>query len=1494
MAVITNKYTITGGTSMTDARINNGGQVFVNEFGMIDSSTVNSGGYLEVQDGGSATDIKVNSAGRIQINDTAEVAKIYVSSGATLNKFYILASQTVNNNQINISSAAVNENGAWLNNGHAVTNVAVNKGGILHVNNGAKATSATVNGGATVHVNGGATITSAIVNNGAKIYVNGGATASDIDVKFSGSMDIYGNGKVSNVTIRQGGIVNGFTVLKEQTWGSQVVIESARFGHGAVLYAGQVANNVTYVGGSFCNATICGTVNNLMTAATDSLYNNLIVYNGTVNSGTIGGNLSAFIAHNATLNNLKFDGNANNYLKNGRANNITIQNGGIITDGVMSGTTINNGGTVNNFGTTSDTVVNFGGKLVIKNGSMRVSSYMDVWNDIINSYTYSATMSGSGIHRGTLMIADGGSVTIENGARLDLTVSERSTADDYLINDYSRITNNGKLTITVSAVQEEGIYNLVAAGADKMPETISIYCNDFEFGQISIKGEKLTFEGSEYTLNKSETGALTLTVTNAPVDPINGVVGIYKNKVLVSSASVVTGVSLGNGGNDTMRVWSGAVASNTTVNAGGIMIVSSGGTHTGSLHINEGGKVTVESGSILNFDLVGRVETDGYLVTNFAEISGSGATYTITLADTMEKGEYKLASGVDSFNDSISIYNNEGYNGVLTANSGIAFEYGEQTLFLNLSGGNLTLTVKDPPPSTVWLYNDSKLVYSTYKPVNGIVLQQGNTQDYMEVQSGGVASNTTVMDGAQLHLSSGAIHRGTLQLEAGAIVYADEGSLIEWNLTTVTPDNDYFVNDMSLIAGEAAYTITITDTMEFGVYKLAQNADSFTGSISVTMNDESFGTLTVNGETMRDLTRTYALTMVDGNLKLEIGKAPEMPVIVYSSGKVAYYGETMSGMEIKSGANNSMFVKKGGAVEDTSVTSRGYLYITSGGTATGTVLAGGRQYVSSGAAANETSVQSGGYLYVSEGGAVAATTVNSNGNVYLYEGATAVDTVIDSRGAVRVSGGTAENTTILRYGELVVGEDSVAADTTVQSGGKMVISSGAVHKGFMALENGANVSAYFGGIIEFSVDSMATDGDYLISNLGLITGAPEFTLSVADEQTDGKYKLAQNAGSLVDSTINVYVGETLVGELTVDGETAYLDGKGLTLDCTEDGDMTLIVSNTYATVFGNFGTGSMFELTTAGNGVIHSASGTIELAGTVDFQKTWMVIGSGDFDKDGVDGLLWLNKTTNNIFIQNDMTSFADLEDEANCFGGITEDFKFAAAGDFTGNGTGVLLQQITPYGDPEISKNYGLAVWTWDENGDKANGWVGALVNTWEEGDALKGDTTDLADINAKNYQYDVAGVGDFNGDGADDVLIRNIMPEMVDGVEITGSGDIFAFITGDKDAVMNAVDPTVTYSGRATGGWDIAGVGDFDGDGIDDVLLSNGTEIAAWKMADGIRVSDMWLGAMEAGQSIAGVADVDNDGTDDIIFSTGAYTNEYVAWQMKDGAKNSTIAIA
>ena len=156
----------------------------------------------------------------------------------------------------------------------------------------------------------------------------------------------------------------------------------------------------------------------------------------------------------------------------------------------------------------------------------------------------------------------------------------------------------------------------------------------------------------------------------------------------------------------------------------------------------------------------------------------------------------------------------------------------------------------------------------------------------------------------------------------------------------------------------------------------------------------------------------------------------------------------------------------------------------------------------------------------------------------------------------------------------------------------------------------------------------------------------------------------------------------------------------------------------------------------------------------------------------------------------------------------------------------------------------------------------------------------------------YEVVSVGDYNGDGVDDVMLQNIMPKTVDGVTITGSGDVFTFLTGSMDAVKAGTAPTVAYAGCATDGWEIMGSGDFNGDGIDDVLLSDGTGVAGWQMMNGQRQENFWFGNLGVTEEIAGIADLNNDGTDDIVVLNTA-TETYHGWLVKDGVITGSLAI-
>ena len=371
-----------------------------------------------------------------------------------------------------------------------------------------------------------------------------------------------------------------------------------------------------------------------------------------------------------------------------------------------------------------------------------------------------------------------------------------------------------------------------------------------------------------------------------------------------------------------------------------------------------------------------------------------------------------------------------------------------------------------------------------------------------------------------------------------------------------------------------------------------------------------------------------------------------------------------------------------------------------------------------------------------------------------------------------------------------------------------------------------------------------------------------------------------------------YPGSVVMKENGVVGFRG-IDAAGNVSDITEYAVTN--IGEAATTVAGEFfEAGGVFRMMSGGSGVIRTAGELITLSGSIDTTQ-WGLAAAGDFNGSGRDGMLWVEKSSGCACMQYDMTSFAEVNGKSSCLGVVEEGYAIKAAGDFSGSGIDGVLMQSPAFGDPEVSLNYGLAVWARDIDGSTYPGWLGALVNTWQEGDALRGDLSDPASINACNYKYDVVGVGDFDGDGIDDVMLQNTMPKTVrqDDVDytITGSGDIFTFLTGAAAAIRAGAPPTVCYAGCATDGWSVVGFGDFDNDGVDDALLTDGTGIAGWKMANGQRQSDFWFGNLPAGYAISGVADVDADGSADIILVDAA--DRFSAWTVKDGAVTGALAL-
>ena len=149
-----------------------------------------------------------------------------------------------------------------------------------------------------------------------------------------------------------------------------------------------------------------------------------------------------------------------------------------------------------------------------------------------------------------------------------------------------------------------------------------------------------------------------------------------------------------------LYVFSGAVARNVNVATSGGILVSSGGKITGSVKLD--GRLLCEEGAILDFDISGLSPNNAVLVTNCSNIATYGVypTFTLTVSGSQAKGTYKLAANAYLFGNvdkeekekTLSIYNASGTK-VGAVLAGKKTRVGDQTYALNLSGGNLTLTV---------------------------------------------------------------------------------------------------------------------------------------------------------------------------------------------------------------------------------------------------------------------------------------------------------------------------------------------------------------------------------------------------------------------------------------------------------------------------------------------------------------------------------------------------------------------------------------------------------------------------------------------------------------------------------------------------------------------------------------------------------------------------------------------------------------------------------
>jgi len=893
-------YIVSSGQVSNGLVISEGDSLEVN--GGVVNDTIMNEGDASVYDGGEANATIVNG----HFDEDREdwfCGRLNVSAGGVAN------------------DTKLNGGDLYVSGGGTANDTAVNAGGYFGVYDGGETNRAVVNAKGAFYVEDGGVANDTVVSGyydeeygdweRGGVYVEGGGTANTISVNAGGELYVEYGGSAGDVTISAGGILDGFGWSEDRHFDSiedgivQVADGVSIEDRDMTVSSGGVANDTTVYGYDYYE---------------DGYRGHLYIEDGGVanNTALAGGCLyveDGGVANDTTLlGGYHWDeyDDAMTVSSGGVANGITVNGGQVyIKDGgVANAITVNAGGCLYGYGEATEVTENGG---YVDDEDLDVTFVANTFSDVVlegaSATVHSGTIANSTVLTlgrdyegevcgGRLYVYDGG---IANGTVVSGGYEVEVDEDGYYGEGYSW---TGKLRVYSGGVANDttvtGGYRWSEEYAMTVYEGGVANGTTLDGGYLLVEDEGTVNDttvnagGEVYVENGGVANAITVNAGGC-LYGYGEATEVTENGGYVDDELEVTFVA--NTFSDVVLEGTKATVHSGTIANGTILDRGSGvgeedGIRGGRLYVYDGG---IANGTVVSGGYEERFdEDDDYHYKDWwsgeLRVYSGGVANGTTLSGAFgnaEEGEgvlYVEDGGVanDTTVNAGGYMEVDGVANTITVNAGgKLYCWGEATDVTENGGyvkcyGDVTFTANTF--SDVVLAGTAATVHSGTIANNTTVCGLYDAEeDYWEeygelyVFDGGVASNTTVDAGGELHVDEGGKLTGTLTIAEDAYVYMDPYSFLDFDISVVSPDNAALLNDWSLLGSTPEYTITTSMTQAAGVYALAGGAEDFYDCITVNTTDGTeLGELEVDGDELITEKYIYALGIAEGTLSLTV------------------------------------------------------------------------------------------------------------------------------------------------------------------------------------------------------------------------------------------------------------------------------------------------------------------------------------------------------------------------------------------------------------------------------------------------------------------------------------------------------------------------------------------------------------------------------------------------------------------------------------------------